>query len=107
MGDRGYNGWTNYETWNVNLWIDNDQGEQEYWRERAADCIAATGTDADAIAALSNELEYVFDEIYDEQKMKPGPLSDLLRAALSDVNWHEIARHHIEAVQEESNAASE
>ena len=21
-----YNGWTNYETWNVNLWFNNDEG---------------------------------------------------------------------------------
>ena len=28
MTDTEYNGWTNYETWNVALWIDNDQGLQ-------------------------------------------------------------------------------
>jgi len=24
--DKGYNGWTNYETWNVALWLQNDEG---------------------------------------------------------------------------------
>lgn len=31
-----YNGWTNYETWNVKLWQDND-GIDSYWIERAED----------------------------------------------------------------------
>ena len=31
--ERGYNGWKNYETWNVALWIDNDEGLNELARE--------------------------------------------------------------------------
>lgn len=26
MNNKSYNGWTNYETWNVALWIQNDEG---------------------------------------------------------------------------------
>ena len=29
-----YNGWSNYETWNVALWLDNDEGSYNYWQDR-------------------------------------------------------------------------
>ena len=34
--DTDYNGWTNYETWNVGLWLGNDEGLYEVAR-RALD----------------------------------------------------------------------
>jgi len=33
LTDTEYNGWTNYETWNVALWIDNDEGLYNLARE--------------------------------------------------------------------------
>ena len=35
MSDTKYNGWTNYETWAVKLWIDNEQGTQLAWQDAA------------------------------------------------------------------------
>ena len=40
--DTTYNGWTNYETWNVALWVDND--EASYHLRRAYGL-----TDADSL----------------------------------------------------------
>ena len=33
LTDTTYNGWTNYETWNVALWINNEEGLYEFARE--------------------------------------------------------------------------
>ena len=34
--DNTYNGWTNYETWNVALWIGGDQGLYNFAKEFAS-----------------------------------------------------------------------
>src|SRR5258708_36329 len=36
--DHRYNGWTNYETWNVALWIDNEESSYRQWNEIAQEC---------------------------------------------------------------------
>ena len=33
MSDDEYNGWTNWETWNVNVWLSN---EEECWKNALA-----------------------------------------------------------------------
>lgn len=30
MTEKNYNGWANYETWLVKLWIDNEEGSSSY-----------------------------------------------------------------------------
>ena len=34
MSDDKYNGWSNYETWNLAIWIDSDEGTSSAWRAR-------------------------------------------------------------------------
>ena len=99
-----YNGWRNYETWAVALHLGNDQGTQEYWAEHAEACYRdAVAADPDdnredwthaAAVALADRLK---NEI-DDEEMCPtlagcSLYTDLLRAALGEVDWYEIATH--------------
>jgi len=84
-----YNGWTNYETWNVKLWMDNDEGSYGYWNDTAHGLKdASNGT-----AQLAEQLEVEHEETLPELT---GWHADCLRAAFSQVNWREIAEHLIE-----------
>lgn len=38
-----YNGYTNYPTWNVKLWIDNEEGSYNYWHDAAREAEDAMG----------------------------------------------------------------
>jgi hypothetical protein len=99
--DTTYNGWTNYETWVVNLWIDNDEDTQNRWSERAAELVQeAIDADSDdirdsAASTLADEIESEYD---DEAPEVAGAFTDLLRHALGMVDWREIADHYVNDV---------
>ncbi len=118
MTEQGYNGWANYETWCVNLWIDNDRGWYEQTREIAIDCYRRARTTALMNVVHLSRVDVAvreFEDILKEQVEELNPLadqanlfSDLLGAALSEVDWRDIAEHWINDValeidQEEPN----
>jgi len=102
MEHREYNGWYNYETWVTALWISNEEPSYLYWREQAQKVLnnaeeysVFTKTER-ATLTLADQLK---DEHEEEMPKLQGIFSDLLGAAMSEVNWYEIAQHQIEDVR--------
>lgn len=87
-----YNGWTNYETWNVALWLGN---EEALYR----DTIELARQAKDEWAAAEAIEEYVQD-LRDETANTPGMFGDLLTNALNRVEWREIAKSMREDMEE-------
>lgn len=109
--EKRYNGWTNYETWNVKLWIDNDEGSYRYYGELAQECYDEAEADTtftreeNATGALrerlKDEYETAMADWLEESHKSASVWADLLGAALSEVNWHEIAEHLIDDTDKE------
>lgn len=111
MNDNRYNGWTNFETWNVNLWMDNEQGTHDYWLEVANDIytneaeeptlVGFTKKD-DAVYILAERLkEYHEEEMYnmlENAGLTSSVWADLLGSALHEVKWQEIAENLLENI---------
>ena len=91
-----YNGWTNYETWLINLWIGHEQGTQEYWDDVAEDVASEADDKADARDTLADMLKENYEEAQCELTGATGVWQDLLSAALGAVNWREIAGHMLD-----------
>jgi hypothetical protein len=101
--EKKYQGWANYETWAVKLWIDNEEGSYRYWNEEARDT-AQGEIDTDPAdwkdTATSNLADKLKNEHEDNAPELGGPYGDLLTAALSEVDWYEIAGAMIEDVSD-------
>ena len=81
-----YQGWKNYETWCIALWLDNEQGSQEV---------------AYSIARMPNKSDYdkaqdLKDYVEEFNPLNDTPASmfhDLLNGALSEIDWKEVLEH--------------
>jgi len=87
--------------------MSNDQGSDEYYRETAQEIYDDSESDKTftreerATLTLSDRLKDEFEEQQSELTGITGVFADLLGAALSEVNWHEIAEHYVEDVDKE------
>ena len=99
MANEKYNGWTNWETWCVNLWLDNSEGDQEYLRDMARQAIEDSedpddkdAADRDARDTLADRIEAYVTEAYEELVgNRCDMFTDLLTGSLNTVDWAEIA----------------
>ena len=104
--ERGYNGWTNYETWNLALWLGNDSGSDAYWREHAQDCYDyAEATRSmtrleNAALALSDILKA---DIEENTPTVTGFYADVLNAAICEVNYYEVAMSFLSDIELEES----
>lgn len=76
-----YNGYTNYSTWCLCLWLDNDRNQYNYWKQRANQI-----DDYD----LGQEIKAYFEDVQNPLADHADLYSDLLNYALSEINWREV-----------------
>lgn len=97
----GYNGWTNWETWVTNLWIDEGLLDLFEVGEQARHFAEINDSDPNFSAyELGRWMREQVEEFIGEQPA--GLVSDYVGGCLSSVDWTEIAKHHTdEAIRNE------
>ena len=108
MHEKEYNGWANYETWAVNLWMD-----QDYWAEETKEVVEACRAekvsehntftlDQRATLELAGLIKEMHEEGADLALTESSCMKDLLSGALAEVNWLEIAEHLVDQYIEDT-----
>jgi len=93
--NNGYNGWTNYPTWRVNLELFDGMTVEDMGINPDPD------TRDDDIADLAAGLEaFAHDTVEAEAS---GWALDIATSFLADVDWQEIAEHMIDDYLAENN----
>lgn len=92
-----YNGWSNCETWCVVITFDNDKDSYDYWREVVRNVID-NEKEEEQVWKLAVKIK---EKLEDEKPEDIGIYGDLLSAAISEIDFNEIAESWINDVKEE------
>jgi len=107
MQYKKYKGWTNYETWNAALWVDNDQWFTEE-AQRLFDEAKGTADKRinDVTPYMAEIIEAQFDQGLEDQPVS-GWIADAVNSYLGEVDWQEIAGHFMSEVDKSSAETEE
>lgn len=98
-----YDGWTNRETWALNLWLQNDEGFYEMTRERVREAVAGSAGKRPGLAgiAVQNFWEELTDP--DEELMSRRDILAMVRDVGSEyrVDWDAIGASWLEDIRED------
>ena len=78
-----YNGWTNKETWLVNIWYMDSM--PEYFADMERFQIVPS--------ELRDAIQYISEECEALSQLPAGLLSDFIQTCWADVDWNELADH--------------
>lgn len=96
MNSEGYNGWTNYETWYINLVLLSELTCEDIGIEvDNYDCDTERGQ-LDLVYDTSKALEEWTSMVFNEHYELPDLASSMVNVFLGDVNYYEIAKHTCE-----------
>lgn len=94
--DNTYNGWANYETWNVTLWIGGDEGIYAFVRNGLADLLECA-TDNSWENVSETDLRELVRDSFGSNKTPDGV--SVMNPAL---DWSEIIAYLHEVAQSEN-----
>lgn len=117
MSDDTYNGWTNRETWAIQLHLSNNEGDYQAMSDKAEELVRESGDsdDADsgrtAVGLMADFIQAWTEEVFDLVTGDPSEYGkeragQEARMFVSDVgswwraDFHEIAQHWIDEARE-------
>ena len=82
-----YNGWSNRETWMVNLWMTNE----ECYYYKLCDILKSYETVSEQAEQLEEYVHFIVESVASQ-----GLVGDMLTSSLGRVDWLEIIESNLE-----------
>jgi hypothetical protein len=95
--EHGYQGWKNYETWIVALWLDNDEGMYRTVIELAKSSKGA--------GDLGEKIKQLVEE--SQPDLGASMYADLISNSMRSVDWYEVGGHFEEDIPAETSEVEE